>query len=87
MPQEQIKVKPLQIKPKGTPIQRLVRSPRLKTTLTAVVVGALAGFLFFYFTEGRLQDAMEGRDIFRSLLIGGFFGFFVTNSPCARGRC
>jgi hypothetical protein len=30
---------------------------------------------------------MPANDFINSLLIGGFFGFFITNSPCARGRC
>ena len=47
----------------------------------------LLGFLFFYFTEGRLMESIPGKEIVKSLLIGGFFGFFITNSPCARGRC
>lgn len=55
--------------------------------MIAIAVGAVAGFLFFYATEGRLMESMPSGDIIKSLLVGGFFGFFITNSPCARGRC
>ncbi len=79
--------KQLDIKPQGTWITRTVNSPRFKTTITAILVGAAIGFLFFYFTEGRLMESIPGKEIVKSLLIGGFFGFFITNSPCARGRC
>jgi len=79
--------KQLDIKPKGSRITRTLYSPRFKTTLTAMIVGAVLGFLFFYFTEGRLMEHIPGKEIVKSLLIGGFFGFFITNSPCARGRC
>ena len=79
--------KQLDLKPQGSWISRTLRSPRVKTTLTAMIVGAVLGFLFFYFTEGRLMESIPGKEIGKSLLIGGFFGFFITNSPCARGRC
>jgi len=79
--------KQLDIKPQGSWISRTVNSPRFKTTITAILVGATISFLFFYFTEGRLMESMPGTDILKSLAIGGFFGFFITNSPCARGRC
>ena len=77
----------LDIKPQGTWITRTIKSPRFKTTVTAIIVGAVLGFLFFYFTEGRLMESMPAKEIVKSFLIGGFFGFFITNSPCARGRC
>lgn len=79
--------KQLDIKPQGSWISRTVQSPRFKTTLTAILIGALFGFLFFYLTEGRLMESIPAGEIVKSLLIGGFFGFFITNSPCARGRC
>ena len=79
--------KQLDLKPQGNWFNRTIHSPRVKSTITAIVVGAVLGFLFFYFTEGRLMESMPGREIVKSLLIGGFFGFFITNSPCARGRC
>jgi RsiW-degrading membrane proteinase PrsW (M82 family) len=79
--------KQLDIKPQGSWLTRTLNSPRFKTTMIAILTGAVLGFLFFYFTEGRLMESMPGKEIAKSLLIGGFFGFFITNSPCARGRC
>ena len=79
--------KQLDIKPQGNWIGRIIQSPRFKTTITAILVGAAIGFLFFYFTEGSLMESIPAKEIVKSLLIGGFFGFFITNSPCARGRC
>jgi RsiW-degrading membrane proteinase PrsW (M82 family) len=87
MPYKQLDIKPLDIKPKGNWFIRITHTPRFKATVTAIIIGAILGFLFFYFTEGRLMESMPGMDIAKSLLIGGFFGFFITNSPCARGRC
>jgi hypothetical protein len=67
--------------------KRTIRSKRLRKTLFAVIIGAGAGFLYFYFSEGRNMTEITSGDIWNSVLIGGFLGFFVTNSPCARGRC
>ena len=79
--------KQLDLKPQGSWLNRTVSSPRFKTTITAILVGAVIGFLFFYFTEGRLMESIPAKEVIKSLFIGGFFGFFITNSPCARGRC
>jgi len=77
----------LDIKPEGNRVKRFVSSARFKTTIIAIVAGALIGFAFFYFTKGRSMESIPANESIKSLFIGGFFGFFVTNSPCARGRC
>jgi len=79
--------KKLEIKEEGNWIQRKIKNPHTRKTLLYILLGALAGFLFYYFTEGAQMDVMPRGDIFQSILVGAFFGFFVTNSPCARGRC
>ena len=79
--------KQLDLKPQGSWIRRTISAPRFKTTVIAIVVGSVLGFLFFYITEGRLMDSMPANEVIKSFLIGGFFGLFITNSPCARGRC
>jgi hypothetical protein len=56
-------------------------------TIVYVVLGALASFLIFYFTEGKHMDSIATGDIIRNTFIGGFLGFFLTNSPCARNKC
>lgn len=79
--------KELEIKPQGSRVKRLLRNPQMKKTLIAIGTGAVIGFGLFYLTEGRSMESIPANDIIKSILIGGFFGFFVTNSPCARGRC
>ena len=79
--------KQLELKPEGTWVKRTIHSPRFKTSVFAILLGAGIGFGFFFFTEGRFMESIPANDIFKSLVIGGFFGFFITNSPCARGRC
>lgn len=79
--------KQLEIKPEGNWIKRTIKTSRFRTTAIAILAGAVIGFGLFYFTEGRLMESIPANDVIKSLLIGGFFGFFITNSPCARGRC
>lgn len=79
--------KQLNIKPEGSWIRRNLLTTHAKKSALYILIGAIAGLGYFYFTEGKhMVDIMAG-DILKSMLIGGFFGFFITNSPCARGRC
>jgi hypothetical protein len=52
-----------------------------------IAFGAVIGLLYFYFTEGQHMEIISSGEILKSMAIGGFFGFFITNSPCARGKC
>lgn len=65
----------------------VLKSPQLRKTLIAMLIGAAIGFIYFYLSEGRNYEVLELGDILKSSGIGAFFGFFITNSPCARGRC
>ena len=77
----------LKLKQEGSWFKRFITSPQTIKTLIAVVIGAIAGFLYWYLTEGKTMDELSVRLVVKSMLLGGFFGLFVTNSPCARGRC
>ena len=68
-------------------VEKVLKSRHTRRTLTAIIIGAIAGFGYFYLTEGRNYEIIELSDILKSAGIGAFFGFFITNSPCARGRC
>ena len=82
-----MKFKKLEIEQEGNWFSRFITSARTKKTLLAIAIGALAGFLFFYLTEGHSAEIISAEEVLQSLGIGGFIGFFITNSPCARGRC
>jgi len=79
--------KQLELKQESSWVKRALRSKHLRKSIVAVLIGAAAGFVYFYFTEGRHMTEITSGDIWNSVLIGGFLGFFITNSPCARGRC
>jgi len=79
--------KELKLKEEGSWFQRTLKSAESKRTVIAVAIGAIAGFAYFYFTQGQHMATMPTKEIFKSMAMGAFFGFFITNSPCARGRC
>ena len=79
--------KKLEIEEEGNWFQRKIRNPHIKKTLIYILIGAVGGFLFYYFTEGRQLDVMSRGDVIQSIVVGAFLGFFITNSPCARGHC
>lgn len=82
-----IKVKKLELKDERPFYKKLLASKQAKRTILFVVLGAIGGFLYFYFTEGQHMNEVLAGDIIQSSLIGAGFGVFITNSPCARGRC
>lgn len=77
----------LKVEQEGNWIKRKITNPHFRKTIIYILAGALIGFLFFYLTEGMFMDKMPNKDIFQSITIGALFGFFITNSPCAKGRC
>jgi hypothetical protein len=79
--------KQLELKPQGSWMKRTLSSPHTRRSLIAIGLGAVIGFTLYYLTDGKHLESMPGREILKSMGIGGFFGFFYTNSPCARGRC
>ena len=77
----------MEIKPDGSWLKRTFESKHARKTVIYIVLGAIAGFALFYFTEGKQIDNITAGEIAKSMFFGGFLGFFVTNSPCARNKC
>lgn len=82
-----IKVKPLELKDDDNDFLKKQKIKHIRKSIIFVVLGMIAGVGYYYFSEGQHLDAMTLGSITKSALVGGFFGFFITNSPCARGRC
>jgi len=79
--------KKLEIEPDESWIKRKFWSPHAKKTIIYIALGAVAGILYFYFSEGKELAKITSGEIIKSILFGGFLGFFITNSPCARNKC
>jgi hypothetical protein len=82
-----IETKKLELRPEDKGIKGIFKSKQFRRTILGIVPGAVAGFALFYFTEGLYMDSLPQKDVIQSLVFGGLFGLFVTNSPCARNRC
>jgi len=81
-----IEVKKLEIvEEKG--IKGFIKSKQTRRTIIAILIGAVAALAFYYITEAQSIDAFSMNEALKNMALGAFLGFFVTNSPCARGRC
>lgn len=79
--------KQLDIEPEGSWGKRKFWSRHAKKTFIYIALGAVAGILYFYFTEGKELANITAGEIIKSMFFGGLLGFFITNSPCARNKC
>ena len=68
-------------------IKGFLKSKQTRRTLIAILIGAVAALAFYYLTDAQGMNAFSVKEALKNMALGGFFGFFVTNSPCARGRC
>ena len=82
-----MKFKSLDIKTDTVTSKRNIFSSHLFKSVLYILIGAIAGFILFYLTEGKHLNTLTTGDILRSTLTGAFLGFFISNSPCARNKC
>lgn len=52
-----------------------------------IVIGALAGYLYYHFVGCESGTCAITGSPYMSTLWGGMMGFFLVNSPCSRGKC
>ncbi|OFX88166.1 MAG: hypothetical protein A2W99_10515 [Bacteroidetes bacterium GWF2_33_16] len=79
--------KQLEITPEGNWFKRLYYSQQVRKSVIYILIGAVLGLVFTYFAEGMQINNMNSKDIISNVFFGAFFGFFITNSPCARNKC
>jgi len=79
--------KKLELKKEGNWLKRTINNPHTKKSALFTVLGAAGGALYFYFTQGQHMEVITTGDFVKTALLGAAFGLFVTNSPCARGKC
>nr|WP_321453230.1 hypothetical protein [uncultured Carboxylicivirga sp.] len=82
-----MKFKKLDIKSEGTWLTRVVKSKHFQKSVIYTLAGALIGVLVYYFTDAKSMSNIEINEVVNHIVVGGAFGLFITNSPCARGRC
>ena len=76
-----IEVKKLELsEEKG--IKGFLKSRQTRRTIVAILIGAVAALAFYYITEAQSIYSFSMKEALKNMALGGFFGFFITNSPC-----
>lgn len=79
--------KQLEIKQEGSLIKRIFLSKHIRRSVLFILIGALLGLAGTYFMAGMEINSISSKDLLTNVFTGSFFGFFITNSPCARNKC
>ena len=69
----------------GKRLKRKAAWKHVRKTLLYMASGGLLTFLVSLIIEG--SGALSLDSVSENLMMGALFGLFITNSPCARGRC
>ncbi|MFO7939760.1 MAG: hypothetical protein R6U66_08425 [Bacteroidales bacterium] len=79
--------KKLDLAPENKGIKGFLKSVQFKRSLIAILIGAVAGFGYYFFSDAHHLDNVVLKNAFQPIFTGAFLGFFITNSPCARNQC
>lgn len=63
------------------------RSWRFWKPFLGVLIGGLAGFLYYYFVGCNSGSCAITSNPYMSIIWGGLLGLFVVKSPCSSGKC
>ena len=67
--------------------KRIFNSKQFRKSVIYILIGFVLGLLFTYVSAGMQISNINTKDIVTNIFFGGFIGFFITNSPCARNQC
>lgn len=70
------------VTPKPKSVKEFFNSWYFWKPFIGVLIGGLAGFLYFYFVGCKTGTCAITSNPFSSMLFGGFFGFMISSSPC-----
>jgi hypothetical protein len=74
-------------KKKPATIREFLTSAIFIRPFLGVVIGGLAGYLYYHFVGCSSGTCAITSNPYVSTLFGGLMGFFVVNSPCAGNKC
>ena len=74
-------------KPKPQSVKEFFTSWYFWKPFIATVIGAIAGFLYYYFVGCTSGTCAITSSPYMSIIMGGLLGLFVVNSPCSSGKC
>lgn len=70
------------ITPRPKTIKDFFKSWYFWKPFLGIVLGGLAGFLYYYFIGCTSGACPITSSPYGSILVGALFGFFITNGPC-----
>lgn len=76
-----------QINTKLETVKDFFKSWRFWRPFVGVLIGGLAGFLYYYYIGCTSGSCAITSNPYISTIWGGLMGFFVVSSPCSRGKC
>lgn len=74
-------------RPKPKTVKEFFRSWYFWKPFLAVFTGGILGFLYYFFVGCSTGTCAITSNPYSSIMMGGFMGYFLVNSPCARGNC
>lgn len=72
---------------KNSSLKQQLTTWRFWRPVLSVVVGGVGGYLYYHFVGCQSGSCAITSSPVMSTLWGGMMGFFLMNSPCARGKC
>jgi hypothetical protein len=73
--------------PKSKSVKEFFASKYFWKPFLAATAGGVLGFLYYYYVGCTTGTCEITSNPYSSILMGSFLGYFVVNSPCARGNC
>lgn len=77
--------KTCEAKSKPKTFKEFVKSSFFWKPLLGIIIGGIAGFLYYYFIGCASGSCAITGNPYMSTLAGSFLGFFIVNRPC--GKC
>lgn len=74
-------------KPRPKTVKEFFKSWYFWKPFIAVSAGGILGFLYYFYIGCTSGTCAIGSNPFSSVMMGGLMGYFLVNSPCARGNC
>jgi urea transporter len=76
-----------EVKPKPKTIKEFFKSRNFWKPFIAASIGGVLGYLYYHFVGCNSGSCAITSNPYMSIIMGGFLGFFLVNSPCTSGKC
>ena len=68
-------------------IKNIFKSRQFRKSIFAIFIGAVSGFLYYRFIGCSSGQCPITGSPYGSIILGSLIGFFISNSPCSKGKC